>query len=218
MENEKFEGERKLVAARTPLLPLFLTLRAEQLLTSQLFSKRIFPWSRKDWLTVKSLVLLNPVFNCDVLSHFTPVTKKHLRSVISRSKLTSACVDPILMKIIIDCHCQDIVIPVIPLLINTSLLKGTIPKPLKCAAVKPLQKKRGLDPNVAKNYQPMSNLPFMYPSCWNVCLQCSWWTTLINTVFLTDFSQPVGLGTEPRPSAVGSKCSIWYNWSQHTSE
>ena len=97
-----------------------------------------------------------------VLSHFTPVTEEQLRNVISRSKLTSACVDPILAEIIMDC--LDILIPVILLTVNTSLLKGTIPKHLKCAAVKRLpkkKKKRGLDPNVAKNYRPVSNLLYI---------------------------------------------------------
>ena len=57
--------------------------------------------------------------------------------------------------------CLDILIPVIPLLINTALLKGTPPKPLKCAAVKPFMKQRGLDPNVVKNYRPVSKLPYL---------------------------------------------------------
>ena len=70
------------------------------------------------------------VFNGKVLSHFTLVTEEQLRNVIYRSKLTSACVDPIPTKIVMDC--LDILIPVSFLLINTSLLKGTIPKPLKC--------------------------------------------------------------------------------------
>ena len=37
--------------------------------------------------------------------------------------------------------CLDILITVILLTVNTSLLKGTIPKHLKCAAVKRLPKK-----------------------------------------------------------------------------
>ena len=52
------------------------------------------------------------------------------------------------MKIIMDN--LDILFLVILLIINTSLPKFKIPN-LKCVVVKPLLKKRGLNPNVAKN-------------------------------------------------------------------
>ena len=84
------------------------------------------------------------VFSGKVLSQFTPVTEEQLRNVISRSKLTSACVDPIQMKIVM--VCLGILIPVIFRLINTSLLKGTIQKPLKCAVVKSVMKKEDWTP------------------------------------------------------------------------
>ena len=74
------------------------------------------------------------VLSGEVLSHFTPVTEEQLRNVISRSKLTPACADPIATKIVMDCLC--ILIPVSLLIINTSVLKGTISKPLKCAVEK----------------------------------------------------------------------------------
>uniref|UniRef100_A0A3B1J4V1 Reverse transcriptase domain-containing protein n=1 Tax=Astyanax mexicanus TaxID=7994 RepID=A0A3B1J4V1_ASTMX len=46
-------------------------------------------------------------------------------------------------------------------IVNSSLVSGTFPKSLKTAAIKPLLKKRTLDPSVLNNYRPVSNLPFI---------------------------------------------------------
>ncbi len=46
-------------------------------------------------------------------------------------------------------------------IINSSLYFGHVPKPFKLAVIKPLIKKRQLDPSKLANYRPISNLPFM---------------------------------------------------------
>ena len=45
--------------------------------------------------------------------------------------------------------------------INKSLLSGEAPSEFKTAVFKPLLKKASLDPNLMKNYRPVSNLPFL---------------------------------------------------------
>ncbi|KAF7242353.1 putative RNA-directed DNA polymerase from transposon BS [Varanus komodoensis] len=45
--------------------------------------------------------------------------------------------------------------------INASLRDGRVPAPLKEAVVCPVQKKASLDPEVAANYRPVANIPFL---------------------------------------------------------
>ena len=51
-------------------------------------------------------------------------------------------------------------LPEITSIANMSLSTGVFPDPLKHAIVSPLIKKRSLDPNVLKNYRPVSNIKF----------------------------------------------------------
>ena len=53
--------------------------------------------------------------------------------------------------------CLKILLPVI-LNIQMSLISGKVTKPLKCAVIKPLLEKPGLDSNLPKPYRPVSNL------------------------------------------------------------
>ena len=46
-------------------------------------------------------------------------------------------------------------------IVNLSLSSGIIPPSFKCAIVKPLLKKPGLDPEALSSYRPISNLPFL---------------------------------------------------------
>ena len=84
--------------------------------------------------------------------------------------------------------CLDILIPVILQIINTSLPMSTIPKPLKKEDWTQMWQRT----------TDQCQTCLTYPSCWKVGLQISWWTTLINTVFSTVFSQPTELGMAPR--------------------
>ncbi|KAF7251034.1 putative RNA-directed DNA polymerase from transposon BS [Varanus komodoensis] len=45
--------------------------------------------------------------------------------------------------------------------VNTSLWEGRVPAPLKEAVVRPVLKKASLDPEMATNYRPVANIPFL---------------------------------------------------------
>ena len=69
---------------------------------------------------------------------------------------TSCELDPIPASVFNDFI--DELIPVITMIINTSLATGIVPLSMKHALVKPLLKKPKLDPECLKNYRPVSNL------------------------------------------------------------
>ena len=52
------------------------------------------------------------------------------------------------------------IVPVVTVLINDSLISGSVPMDFKNALVKPLLKKNSLEQNELKNYRPVSNLQF----------------------------------------------------------
>jgi hypothetical protein len=56
-------------------------------------------------------------------------------------------------------ECADITVPVITSLVNNSFRRGIFPSSLKEAIIRPLIKKSTLNPDVLKNYRPVSNLP-----------------------------------------------------------
>ena len=58
-------------------------------------------------------------------------------------------------------ECFDESGPSLTNMINVELSTGTVPCVLKKAIVKPLLKKASLDPNILKNFRPVSNLPFV---------------------------------------------------------
>ena len=58
-------------------------------------------------------------------------------------------------------ECLPELLPLITNIINISMASGIVPKAFKCAQIKPLLKKAGLDQDVLKNYRPVSNLPFL---------------------------------------------------------
>ena len=47
------------------------------------------------------------------------------------------------------------------LIVNLSLMSGTVPHQFRKALVTPLLKKQSLDQNILKKYRPVSNLPFL---------------------------------------------------------
>ena len=51
--------------------------------------------------------------------------------------------------------------PAILSLMNLSFSTGIVPSNFKAAVLKPLLKKPGLDPELVRNYRPISNLPFL---------------------------------------------------------
>ena len=59
-------------------------------------------------------------------------------------------------------NCLDDVLPHLTSVINDSLHSGLFPSAFKSAIVKPLLKKTTLNPEILKNYRPVSNPS---PSC-----------------------------------------------------
>ncbi|KAK7909443.1 hypothetical protein WMY93_014127 [Mugilogobius chulae] len=57
--------------------------------------------------------------------------------------------------------CFPIISPLITTIINSSLSNASVPQSLKLAAITPVLKKTGLDPDNLANYRPISNLPFL---------------------------------------------------------
>ena len=102
---------------------------------------------------------MNPVFQGSNLSEFHSVSEASVKELVSRMHKTSCELDSIPASLFNDCI--DELIPVITMVINTSLATGIVPLSMKHALVKPLLKKPKLDPECLKNYRPVSNLPFL---------------------------------------------------------
>jgi hypothetical protein len=93
------------------------------------------------------------------LTEFHPVSEQHVSNVIMSSASKSCDLDPMptsLIKLAL-----PELLPICTKLINKSLTTGTFPSCFKQALVTPLLKKSSLDPEVNKNYRPVSNLSFL---------------------------------------------------------
>jgi hypothetical protein len=101
-----------------------------------------------------------PKPNCKSrLLEFRPVTEDDVHKLINRSATKSCDLDPIPTWLVKDC--LDVLLPVITKIINLSLSTSTMPDSYKHAALLPLIKKALLDPEVLKNFRPVSNLVFV---------------------------------------------------------
>ena len=58
-------------------------------------------------------------------------------------------------------ECSDELIPVITEIVNASITNSEVPVSMKNAFVRPLLKKANLDPNILKNFRPVSNLSYL---------------------------------------------------------
>ena len=93
------------------------------------------------------------------LSVFTPAAVDEVRTIILSSPCKSCDLDAIptwLLKL-----CVHELAPLLTALVNASLERGCVPTSFKCANIRPLLKKPGLDSEILKNYRPVSNLPFI---------------------------------------------------------
>ena len=88
-----------------------------------------------------------------------PASEEEVREIIQKSPNKSCELDPIPTWLLKDC--LDELLPLITDIVNTSMKAGSVPKDFKSARIRPLLKKSGLDPNLLKNYRPVSNLPFI---------------------------------------------------------
>ena len=96
---------------------------------------------------------------CSGLSSFAPATLDEIRKLMNCSANKSCALDPIptwLTK-----ECTEELLPLITNIVNSSLSEGVVPGSLKMAHITPLIKKAGLDPEVEKNFRPVSNLSFL---------------------------------------------------------
>ena len=93
------------------------------------------------------------------LLSFVPTTELEVQNIIMQSKATTCRLDPFPSKLL------KVICPTlssyIASIINMSFEQVCVPSVLKCASVIPLIKKQSLDPDVLKNYRPVSNLPFL---------------------------------------------------------
>ena len=82
-----------------------------------------------------------------------------VRLIIMRSLKRSCSVDPVPTSLVVEC--MDELLPVITLIINSSLQSGHFPEVWKKAIVTPLLKKCGSDSSNFKNLRPVSNLSYI---------------------------------------------------------
>ena len=81
-----------------------------------------------------------------------------IRHIVMRSSKKSCSLDPVPTSLVVEC--MDELLPVITLIINSSLQSGHFPEVWKEAIVTPLLKKCGSDSSNFKNLRPVSNLYF----------------------------------------------------------
>ena len=93
------------------------------------------------------------------LTSFSPITDSDLSSTVASMKSSTSALDPIPSSLVK--ACLPTLAPLITSIVNSSLSTGAVPPAFKLAAVTPILKKPGLDPDVPNNYRPISNLPFL---------------------------------------------------------
>ena len=87
------------------------------------------------------------------------MTESEVRKIIAKSPTKSCSLDPAPTWMVKDS--VDELIPMVTILVNLSLQSANVPDSMKQALVTPLLKKDDLDPEVLKNYRPVSNLSFL---------------------------------------------------------
>ena len=93
------------------------------------------------------------------LSFLQTTTQEEVWKIICKSPSKSCTLDPIPTWIIRDA--KNELLPTITDIINASLRSSEVPTSMKSAVVTPLLKKATLDPEILKNYRPVSNLSFV---------------------------------------------------------
>ena len=94
-----------------------------------------------------------------ILDEFSPATDTEISKIIKACASKSCELDPIptwLLKL-----CLNELLPFITHIVNLSLSTSEVPPRLKLALIVPLIKKLLLDPEVLKNFRPVSNLSFI---------------------------------------------------------
>ena len=109
-------------------------------------------------LSRHQLNLPTPALTCS-LNVFSAVTESEVRKIIAKSPTKSCSLDPAPTWMVKDS--VDELIPMVTILVNLSLQSANVPDSMKQALVTLLLKKDDLDPEVLKNYRPVSNLSFL---------------------------------------------------------
>jgi hypothetical protein len=94
-----------------------------------------------------------------LLTTLQPTTPEEVRKIIMSSSSTTCALDPLPTCLTKDCI--DILLPSITDIINRSMSESEVPASFKIAIIIPLLKKETLDPDIFKNYRPISNLAFL---------------------------------------------------------
>lgn len=98
-------------------------------------------------------------FSGSQLTEFHPVTEIQVKKLVCNAPTKSCELDALptwLLK-----QAVDPLISLITATVNKSLSTAQVPASYKKAVVRPLLKKPDLDPEIMKNYRPVSNLPFI---------------------------------------------------------
>ena len=82
-----------------------------------------------------------------------------MKKILTQSTIKTCELDPLPTSFLT--HCLDDLLPHLTSIINDSLHSGLFPSAFKSAIVKPLLKKTTLNPEILKNYRPVSNLSFL---------------------------------------------------------
>ncbi|KAF7254804.1 RNA-directed DNA polymerase from mobile element jockey [Varanus komodoensis] len=95
----------------------------------------------------------------DLLDEFQLLRPDDMDKVLGRVRPTTCLLDPCPSWLINDSK-HGIGTWILEVL-NASLREGRVPAPLKEAVVRPVLKKASLDPEMATNYRPVANIPFL---------------------------------------------------------
>jgi hypothetical protein len=93
------------------------------------------------------------------LNDFDPATEEEIRKLIMASASKTCGLDPIPTGLLKDC--LDPLLSTITQIVNLSFSTTVMPENMKDAIVGPLLKKLSLDPDILKNFRPVSNLSFI---------------------------------------------------------
>ena len=93
------------------------------------------------------------------LCSFKLTTAEEITAIIKKASKASCSLDSIPTSLLRDILSS--IATTIADLVNSSLTSGKFPSELKSAIVKPLLKKPSADPEILKNYRPVSNLSFI---------------------------------------------------------
>ena len=97
--------------------------------------------------------------SCESLTNFDVLSEKDILEYIEGKPAKSCSLDPVPTWFIKQ-H-PDTFVPIITEITNDSLVNGTFPACLKQAIVTPILKKQSLNPEILKNYRPVSNIPYL---------------------------------------------------------